>query len=72
MRLCIRRFLFLVVVTTVQLTTERLQDDLRLVEDAGRGAIDVTVGSALDIFGGALAYEDVVKWHVEHSGATSA
>ena len=48
------------------------QDDLRLVEDAGQGAIDVTVGSALDIFGGALAYNDVVTWHMQRSGATSA
>ncbi|KAG9135741.1 hypothetical protein Leryth_002455 [Lithospermum erythrorhizon] len=25
--------------------------------------VDVTVGSALDIFGGSLAYKDVVAWH---------
>jgi phosphoribosylformimino-5-aminoimidazole carboxamide ribotide isomerase len=38
-------------------------DDLDLVETLGRGRVDVTVGSALDIFGGSLAYQDVVNWH---------
>ncbi|OQX20691.1 MAG: phosphoribosylformimino-5-aminoimidazole carboxamide ribotide isomerase [Desulfobulbaceae bacterium A2] len=38
--------------------------DLALVEDAGRGRLHVTVGSALDIFGGTgLRYEEVVAWH---------
>ena len=30
---------------------------------AGQGRVDVTVGSALDIFGGQLAYSDVLHWH---------
>jgi phosphoribosylformimino-5-aminoimidazole carboxamide ribotide isomerase len=39
-------------------------DDLLLVEQAGRGAVDVTVGSALDLFGGnGLAYKDLVTWN---------
>ena len=38
-------------------------DDLLLVDELGGGRIDVTVGSALDIFGGALGYADVVAWH---------
>ena len=39
-------------------------DDLRLVESAGRGRVDVTVGSALDIFGGkGLRYDDLVAWN---------
>ena len=39
-------------------------DDLRLVESAGRGRVDVTVGSALDIFGGEdLRYDDLVAWN---------
>jgi phosphoribosylformimino-5-aminoimidazole carboxamide ribotide isomerase len=38
--------------------------DLSLVEQAGRGAVDVTVGSALDLFGGkGLGYKDLVAWN---------
>ena len=38
--------------------------DLLLVEQAGRGAVDVTVGSALDLFGGSgLYYRDLVAWN---------
>jgi len=37
--------------------------DLELVRSAGGGRVDVTVGSALDVFGGALAYDEVVAWH---------
>ena len=38
--------------------------DLSLVEQAGRGAVDVTVGSALDLFGGkGLCYQDLVEWN---------
>ena len=38
--------------------------DLELVRDAGLGKLDVTVGSALDIFGGAgLTYDVVVSFH---------
>lgn len=39
-------------------------DDVRLVAQAGRGRVDVTVGSALDLFGGTgLAYADLVAWN---------
>lgn len=37
--------------------------DLELVREAGRNRIDCTVGSALDMFGGQLAYTDVLAWH---------
>jgi phosphoribosylformimino-5-aminoimidazole carboxamide ribotide isomerase len=37
--------------------------DLDLVESIGRGRVDCTVGSALDVFGGSLPYKDVVRWH---------
>jgi len=40
-----------------------VQEDLELVRDAGRGRVDITVGSALDIFGGELPFQDVVQWH---------
>lgn len=40
-----------------------LQEDLEWVDEAGRGRVDITVGSALDIFGGQLPYEEVVAWH---------
>lgn len=41
----------------------RTLDDLERIREAGRGRVDVTVGSALDIFGGKLSYADVVAWH---------
>lgn len=41
----------------------RSLEDLDLVRQLGRGQVDVTIGSALDIFGGVVAYEDVVTWH---------
>ncbi len=34
--------------------------DIAAVRDAGAGAVHITIGSALDIFGGALPYERVV------------
>lgn len=37
--------------------------DLERIKTAGMDNVDVTVGSALDIFGGNLAYKDVVAWH---------
>jgi len=39
-------------------------EDLHIVETAGEGKIDVTVGSALDLFGGTgLYYKDLVEWN---------
>lgn len=37
--------------------------DLERIKIAGKGRVDVTVGSALNIFGGNLPYKDVVTWH---------
>lgn len=38
--------------------------DLLLVEEAGLGRVDVTVGSALDLFGGkGLIYKDLADWN---------
>ncbi|GLJ38257.1 hypothetical protein SUGI_0778850 [Cryptomeria japonica] len=38
-------------------------EDLDRIRVAGAGCVDVTVGSALDIFGGSLPYKEVVSWH---------
>ena len=39
-------------------------DDVRLVEDLSGGKVDVTVGSALDIFGGkGVRYSALVDWN---------
>jgi phosphoribosylformimino-5-aminoimidazole carboxamide ribotide isomerase len=38
--------------------------DLSLIEQSGRGVVDVTVGSALDLFGGkGFFYKDLVTWN---------
>ncbi len=39
-------------------------DDVLLVESAGQGKVDVTVGSALDLFGGmGVRYDELVAWN---------
>ena len=43
--------------------------DLDRVKKFGKGRVDLTIGSALDIFGGHIAYRDVVEWH--HSNESS-
>ncbi|XP_028802061.1 1-(5-phosphoribosyl)-5-[(5-phosphoribosylamino)methylideneamino] imidazole-4-carboxamide isomerase, chloroplastic [Neltuma alba] len=43
--------------------------DLERIKMAGLGRVDVTVGSALDIFGGNLAYKDVVAWHAQQQAS---
>jgi len=37
--------------------------DLDRVEELGDGRVDLTIGSALDIFGGEVAYADCVAWN---------
>ena len=39
------------------------QEDLERVKVAGNGRVDITVGSALDIFCGKLPYAEVLTWH---------
>ena len=41
----------------------RSLEDLDRIREVGRGRVEATVGSALDIFGGSLPYRDVVTWH---------
>jgi phosphoribosylformimino-5-aminoimidazole carboxamide ribotide isomerase len=36
--------------------------DLDLVQSLGQDKVDLTIGSALDIFGGQVPYVDVLKW----------
>jgi len=44
--------------------------DLEFAKERGQGKVDVTVGSALDIFGGTLKYSDLVQWQrVQNSRA---
>jgi len=37
--------------------------DLDRVKTLGNGRVDLTIGSALDCFGGSIQYNDVVAWH---------
>ena len=45
----------------------RSLDDLKAFDAMCGGRVDVTVGSALDLFGGALSYEAVVAWDREQA-----
>ena len=36
-------------------------EDLRLLRELGRNHVDVTIGSALDLFGGHMKYEEVIR-----------
>jgi phosphoribosylformimino-5-aminoimidazole carboxamide ribotide isomerase len=42
--------------------------DLDRVKTLGKGRVDLTIGSALDIFGGTIPYRDVVAWHEASQG----
>ncbi len=44
----------------------RSLEDLDMINTVGKGQVDFTIGSALDIFGGTLRYKDVVAWHKKH------
>lgn len=37
-------------------------DELDRIKELGRGRVDITIGSALDIFGGSIPYKEVVEW----------
>jgi len=41
------------------------------VREIGKGKVHLTIGSALDIEGGNLAYTEVVKWQQKNSKTTS-
>jgi phosphoribosylformimino-5-aminoimidazole carboxamide ribotide isomerase len=40
----------------------RSLDDLERIRQLGKGRLDFTVGSALDLYGGELKYRDVIAW----------
>jgi phosphoribosylformimino-5-aminoimidazole carboxamide ribotide isomerase len=50
----------------------RSLEDLEEIRTAGRGRVDATVGSALDIFGGPLPYRAVVQWARAREGSGAA
>lgn len=37
-------------------------EDLRLLKEFGRNHVNVTIGSALDLFGGEMKFEEVLQW----------
>ena len=37
-------------------------EDLDRVDELGQGRVDLTIGSALDIFGGSVSYVKVASW----------
>ena len=46
----------------------RSLDDLDLIRTRSGGRVDLTIGSALDIFGGCgVTFEECVAWNSEHS-----
>jgi phosphoribosylformimino-5-aminoimidazole carboxamide ribotide isomerase len=45
--------------------------DLDRVKELGQGRVDLTIGSALDIFGGSIAFSDVLAWQVLQNGTAS-
>lgn len=36
-------------------------DDIEIIRELGKGKLDVTIGSALDLFGGTLEYDKVIR-----------
>lgn len=48
----------------------RSLEDLELVKKLSGGKVDLTIGSALDIFGGSgVKFEDCVRWNEEQEAA---
>ncbi|KAH8633220.1 1-(5-phosphoribosyl)-5-[(5-phosphoribosylamino)methylideneamino] imidazole-4-carboxamide isomerase [Alternaria alternata] len=46
----------------------RSLEDLELVKKLSKGKVDLTIGSALDIFGGSgVKFQDCVKWNAEQA-----
>ena len=47
----------------------RSLEDMELVKKLGKGKVDLTIGSALDCFGGTLSYDSVVEWHQKENAS---
>ncbi len=47
----------------------RALEDFKTVHDISQGRVELTMGSALDIFGGDVSYREVVELHRKNSGA---
>jgi len=43
-------------------------EDLDRVKILGAGKVDLTIGSALDCFGGDISYDEVIQWHKKENG----
>lgn len=50
----------------------RSLEDLELVKKLSKGKVDLTIGSALDIFGGSLKFEECVRWNEEQEKESTA
>jgi phosphoribosylformimino-5-aminoimidazole carboxamide ribotide isomerase len=49
----------------------RSLEDLELVKKLSNGKVDLTIGSALDIFGGSgVKFEECIKWNAEQAPAS--
>lgn len=47
----------------------RTIEDLNLVKELSNAKVDLTIGSALDIFGGSgVTFEDCVEWNKKQDG----
>ena len=53
------------------ITKRPLLDDFEAVNQLGAGRVDLTIGSALDIFGGDVTYQSVVARHRELNKETA-
>ncbi|RHY24898.1 hypothetical protein DYB32_008634 [Aphanomyces invadans] len=54
------------------MVADSCHDDMSLVERIGQGKVDLSIGSALDIFGGSLSYDALVAYTQTPSSTTHA
>lgn len=46
--------------------------DFERVKDLGDNRVHLTIGSALDLFGGDVLYSDVLSWHLKNSNSSKS